>query len=215
MSSLAPPRSTPPRTEEVFYPLGGAAGATFERVSHVRSTQIAASVLALRAKGYFERYLERLPASSHEQVLHSVPGTWLPIEVGVAHYRAAEALGLSPEQQFEMGCGVAERIQNGLLGTLVRMAKSAGVTPWTGLAYMPRLWERTLIGGAVAIYRLGPKEVRVECHGAPDLAELAYFRNGFRGMFASSGALFCSKVYVHDLLSFSVRKVIGFRIAWA
>ena len=114
-----------------------------------------------------------------------------------------------------MGGGVAERIQNGLLGTMVRMAKTAGVTPWMGLEYMPKLWRRTMIGGAVAIYRLGPKESRVECYGAPDFAELSYFRNAFRGMFASSGALFCSKVYVHDLASFTIRGVIGFRVSWA
>ncbi len=95
------------------------------------------------------------------------------------------------------------------------MAKSAGVTPWMGLEYFPKLWQRTMIGGGVAVYRLGPKEARIECHGAPELAELAYFRNGFRGMFTSSGALFCSRVYVHDLASFAIRKIVGFRIAWA
>jgi hypothetical protein len=200
---------TRPR-EEVLVPLGAV-----EPVTHMRSTQVAASVLALRAKGYFDRYLANLPASFHEPVLHSVPGTWVHIDVGVAHYRAAEALGLSVEQQFEMGRGVAERIQNGLLGTLVRLAKTAGVTPWMGLEYMPKLWQRTLIGGAAAVYRLGPKEARVECHGMPVLAGLGYFRNGFRGMIASSGELFASKVYVSDLATYVVRGVIGFRVAWA
>ena len=183
-------------------------------VTHIRSTQIAASVLGLRAHGHFDRYLEKLAAPYHEAVLHSVAGTWLPIEVGVAHYRAAETLGLSLEAQLEMGRGVAERIQSGLLGTLVRAAKSAGVTPWTGLEYVPKLWQRTMIGGGVSVYRLGPKEARVECHGAPELAELAYFRTGFRGMFSSSGQLFANRIYVHDLVGFAMRKVIGFRVSW-
>lgn len=200
--------------EEAIVPLRGSI-TEVEPVTYVRSTQIAASVLALQAKGHFDRYVRNLPGSFHEAVLRSVPGTWLPVDVGVAHYRAAEALGLTTEEQFAMGSGVAERIQNGLLGTLVRMAKTAGVTPWMGLEYIPKLWQRTLIGGAVAVYRLGPKEARFEAYGAPELAELSYFRNGFRGMFASSGSLFCSKIYVHDLVAFTMRRTIGFRVAWA
>jgi hypothetical protein len=189
--------------------------APLEPATQVRSTQIAASALSLKAMGYLDRYLALLPAEYHEPVLHSVPGVWLPIEIGVAHYRAAQSLGLSVDQQLAMGGAVADRVQNGLLGTLVRMAKTAGVTPWMGLEYVPKLWQRTFIGGGVAVYELGPKEARVECHGAPGLAELAYFRNGFRGMFASSGKLFCSRIYVHDLMTFALRGVIGFRIAWA
>jgi hypothetical protein len=208
-------RSIAKREEEVLVPLATGSKGLVEPATHIRSTQIAASVLALRAHGFFDRYLQGVAVELHEPILRSVPGTWLPIDVGVAHYRAAEALGLTVDQQLAMGRGVAERIQNGLLGTLVRMAKGAGVTPWTGLEYVPKLWQRTLIGGAVAVYRLGPKEARVECHGAPELAELSYFRNGFRGMFASSGLLFCSKIYVHDLVGFTMRRIIGFRVAWA
>ncbi len=89
------------------------------------------------------------------------------------------------------------------------------MTPWTGLEYSPKLWQRVLLGGSVALYRLGPKEARFECHGAPDLAEIAYFRNGFRGMFLDSGQLFCQKLYVHDLASFSARKLVGFQVSWA
>jgi len=201
--------------DDVLIPLDVGERGVVEPVTQIRSTQVAASVLALRARGYYERYLALLPARYHEPVLHSVPGTWLPIEVGVAHYRAADALGLSVEEQMAMGRGVAERIQNGLLGTLVRLAKTAGVTPWTGLEYTPRLWQRTLIGGACAVYQLVPKEARVEFHGVPELAALPYFRHGFRGMFAGSGELFCRKVYVTDLVAFALRKVIGFRVSWA
>jgi hypothetical protein len=201
--------------DEVFVPLDVGPRGIVEPVTQIRSTHIAASVLALRSRGHFEAYVTHLPQALHEGILRSVPGTWLPIEMAVAHYRAAEAVGLTTEAQLEMGRGVAEKIQNGLLGTLVRLAKTAGVTPWTGLEYFPRLWQRTMIGGGVAVYRLGPKEARIECHGVPDLAELAYFRNGFRGMFASSGELFCSRVYVTDLIAFTLRKVIGFRVSWA
>jgi hypothetical protein len=186
-----------------------------EPVRFVRSTLIAASLLGIKSRGHLERYLRHLPRELHDTILPAVAGTWMPLDVGIAHYRAAEALELTIDEQLGMGRDVAERIQNSLLGTLVRVARGAGVTPWTGLEYSPKLWARVLQGGSMAVYRLGPKEARIECHGAPELASIGYFRNGFRGMFAGSGELFCNKLYVHDLQAFAVKRVIGFRVAWA
>ena len=211
MANLGRPKTK----EEVLVSHGISMGRAVEPVTQVRSTLIAASILSLRSRGHVDAYLRNLPERFHDDVLHAVAGMWLPLEVGLAHYRAAEALGLGGEEQSELGRGVAERIQNNLLGTLVRVAKGAGVTPWVGLEYLPKLWQRTVMGGGIAIYRLGPKEARVESHGMPELAELSYFRNAYRGMFASSGQLFCSKIYVHDLAHFTAQKVIGFRLAWA
>ena len=201
--------------EEVLVSHGVTMGHAVEPVTQLRSTLIAASILSLRSRGHLDAYLEILPPRFHADVLHAVAGMWLPLEVGLAHYRAAEALRLDGEEQSELGRGVAERIQNNLLGTLVRVAKGAGVTPWVGLEYLPKLWQRTVLGGGIAIYRLGPKEARVESHGMPELSELSYFRNAYRGMFASSGQLFCSRIYVHDLAQFTARRIIAFRIAWA
>lgn len=201
--------------EETVIHLEASSRGTIEPVTHVRSTLVAASLLSLRSLGHTDAYLRLLPATLHDTILQTVAGMWLPIDVGVAHYRAADALGLSTDEQLDVGRGVAERVQNSLLGTLARVARGAGVTPWTALEYAPKLWSRVLQGGAVALYRLGPKEARFECHGAPDLAELRYFRNGFRGMFLGSGQLFCRKLYVHDLAVFSARKVIGFQVSWA
>jgi hypothetical protein len=113
-----------------------------------------------------------------------------------------------------MGREVADKIQKSVLGTLVRLAKGAGVTPWIGLEYLPKLWGRVMLGGGMALYRLGPKEARVECHGAPRLAALPYFRNGFRGMFEGSGQLFCNKLYVADLRALAARGVAGFQVSW-
>jgi hypothetical protein len=79
---------------------------------------------------------------------------------------------------------------------------------------MPKLWGRVMMGGGMALYRLGPKEARVECHGAPQLAALQYFRNGFRGMFMGSGQLFCSRLYVTDLRALAARGVAGFQMSW-
>ena len=200
--------------EEVLISLQVSSNGKVEPVTHMRSTLVAASLLSLKSLGHLDAYLRNLPAALHDTILHSVAGMWLPLEIGVAHYRAADALDLSVEEQIAVGHAVADRIQKSLLGTLVRVAKSAGVTPWTGLEYSPRLWGRVLQGGSLALYRLGPKEARVECHGAPELARLPYFRNGFRGMFLGSGQLFCEKLYARDLASFVARGVVAFQVAW-
>jgi hypothetical protein len=132
----------------------------------------------------------------------------------MAHYAAADALGLSVQEQFDNGREVAERIQNSMLGTLVRAARGAGLTPWTGLDQFQRLWDRLLRGGAGAVYRLGPKEARVEAHGVP-LIQFAYFRNAWRGMFAGSGALFCNRIFVTEIAGYLRERVFAVRLAWA
>jgi hypothetical protein len=201
--------------EEVVVPLRAASTAAVPPVTHVRSTLLAASILSVRSRGHLDAYLTHLPPALHETVLQSVAGSWIPLDVAVAHYRAADRLGLRSDEQYELGRGVAERVQNSVLGTLGRVAKGAGVTPWIGLEYFQRLWDRVLLGGSVAVYRLGPKEARAEGYGIPTLAEIPYFRNSFRGMFAGSGLLFCNKMYIADLAPFVARRVIGFRVAWA
>jgi hypothetical protein len=200
--------------EEVVVPLRTSNAGSVAPATHVRSTLLLTSVRSLRARNLLEPYLSRLPADMHDIVLHAVAGAWLPIEVGLAHYGAADALGLRASEQFEIGQEVAERVQNTLLGTLVRVAKSAGVTPWVGLEYFQRLWDRVVLGGAAAVYRLGPKEARAEVYGI-DLVQFAYFRNGWRGMIAGSGALFASRVFVTELPRYTTKSSTAFRISWA
>jgi hypothetical protein len=199
---------------EVLVPLRVADGRV-ALATRARTTLLASSLLGLRERGHFERYLSLLPSSLHDVILHSVAGEWLRIETIVAHYRAADALGLPVEEQFQLGCASADRVQNSLLGTLARVTKGVGVTPWIGLEYFQRLWDRMLQGGSGAVYALGPKEARVEAHGLPQLPGIAYFRNGWRGMFAGSCRLFCNKVYVTEIRALTTATTLGFRVAWA
>jgi hypothetical protein len=182
-------------------------------VTQVRSTLLASSVRVLRAQGLLDRYLALLPSALHDPVLSAVAGSWMPLSIAMAHYGAADSLGLSTQEQFENGRRVADQIQNTMLGTVARAAKGAGVTPWVGLEYFQRLWDRIMVGGSGAVYRLGPKEARVECHGVP-LVEYAYFRNAWRGMFAGSGALFCSRMFVTELPRLRDAPFV-LRVAWA
>jgi len=203
------------RAEEVVVPLRANRNGLVDPVTHMRSTLISASLLAIKERGYFEAYAKLLPRELHDPVLNAVAGTWLDLPLVVAHYRAANEIGVGPTDLIEIGRSVARRIHDSLLGTLVKMAKNIGVTPWIGLEYQPKLWARVCMGGSVAVYRLGPKEARYEAHGFPDLAKIAYFRSSLRGMFIGSGELFCSRMFVQEIPSFTARGVIALRAAWA
>jgi hypothetical protein len=183
-------------------------------VTLVRSTLLASSILGVRKRGLIADYERFLPAEMHDAVLNAVTGSWLPVEVAMAHYRAVESLQRPVAEQYAAGEHVADRIQNSVLRTLVRVAKNVGVTPWTGLDYFPRLWDRLLMGGSPAVYQLGPKEARVEIRGVP-MIEFACFRNGWRGMFGGSGRLFANQVFVHEITRYTTKTDTAFRISWA
>jgi hypothetical protein len=200
--------------ETVVVPLRVTAAGVVDPVVKVRSTLLASSLLGLRERGRFDAYLELLPEKARPTVLGSVAGQWLAVEFAMDHYRACEMLGEPVDDQFTAGWRTSERIQNSVLGTLARVAKNAGVTPWMGLEYFQRLWDRLMLGGSGAVYRVGPKDARVEIHGVP-MVQFAYFRNGWRGMFAGSGQLFANSIHVTEITSFTTHTRTAFRISWA
>ena len=68
-------------------------------------------------------------------------------------------------------------------------------------------------GGHGAVYQVGPKDMRVECHGCP-LADIAYVRNGWAGMFESTLELLAKKVYVREQPRYRSDTTCAFHIAW-
>jgi hypothetical protein len=184
--------------------------------TEVRSTLIGSSVQSLRARGLFERYTSYLSAEHRAAILESVAGHWLPIAVGVAHYTACDRLGLSVADQFEMGASVSHMVHGTFLGAVVRLARNAGVTPWTLLPNGNRLYGRLLRGGGgTQVSRLGPKEASVEMVGIPMLA-IPYYRNAVRGIYHAAVALFCRQAYVQEPnRSQSGTTSALLRIAWA
>jgi len=157
-----------------------------------KSTWLTASLETLRARGHFERYLANLAAEHRAPILSSIAGVWLPMEICLAHYRACDALELS---------------------IAFRIAREAGVTPWTMLKTFPVEFDRQWRGGACGIFRIGPKDARVELIGFP-VSVIPYARNGLRGMAAGLSELVCTKCYVHDIRELCTPTSIGYRVAW-
>jgi hypothetical protein len=103
-------------------------------VTHLRGTLLMSSRRALQRFGHFEPYRALLPPHVEMAVASSVAGAWLPIELGVAHYRACDALQLSVDDTLKLGAAVVHELQRTFIGTIISTAsKEAGVSPLLGL----------------------------------------------------------------------------------
>jgi hypothetical protein len=182
-------------------------------VTQFRSAWLHSSLRALRELDLFDRYLAFLP-DEHKSIVKSPLGVWLPGEVSVVHYAACERLGLDAQTQTVIGAQVAQRVHGTILAIGVKVAREAGVTPWTVLAQFGRLWDNIWIGGGVAVGKLGPKEARLEIAGWP-CARFTYCKNGIMGVTQGLIELFCRKVYVRDVPKLCTATGLVYRIAWA
>lgn len=181
--------------------------------SQFRSTWVVSSQNALKHRGLFDRYLALVPAAHRDALAVAIVGGWLPIEIAKAHYQACEDLALPAGEQLEIGRAVSRYLDNTLLATAVRVARNTGTTMWTPLGQLHRLWDRMFVGGGVAVYKVGPKEARVEFHECT-LAPIGYFRTGLRGVLLGVGEHFSQKIYVNEIPRVSSGTSIVFRGSW-
>jgi hypothetical protein len=182
-------------------------------VTRVRSTLLVSSIRSLAARNLFERYLTRLSPEHHETVRTLIAGTWLPIDLAMAHYEACDSIGLTASQQVEIGREVGAAIQGTFLGTIVRMARASGITPWALFAQYQKLWDRLLVGGGIEVVRDGPKEATLTYVNVP-LVRVPYFRVAFRGVNLGACELFSSKVYATEVASSTTSTSLGIRLSW-
>jgi hypothetical protein len=181
-------------------------------VSSVRSTLISSSLRALRERNLLEAYRGHLPGPHHDVIFGAVAGTWLEMTTVLEHYRAVDALGLTTGEAVAMGSSIGDSLHGTVLGTAVRLAKGAGVTPWVALGQCGRMWERLFVGGDVGVDKAGPKEAVLRMLSLP-LFQYGYFRASTRGLVQVGLALFCSKVYVTEVSA--TPSSLSYRVAWA
>jgi hypothetical protein len=178
-----------------------------------RSTWVVASLQTLKERGHYARYEQLLAREHRDAVLLSVAGVWLPMAVAVAHYTACDELGLPGAEVLAMGARASERAQGAVLDTAARLARGAGVSPWTIFPHMQRLWERGADGGAAAAYKVGPKEAVVHTVGCA-LFDVPYFRLAFAGVVLGVVRLFCEQAYVHDVTGAAPSHECALRFQW-
>jgi hypothetical protein len=180
----------------------------------VRSTLLVASYKMVQKLGREGEYLRALPREHHQGITGAVAGTWVEVDLAMAHYLACESLGLSTEAQVDIGRTVGAQIRGMLFGTIVFLSKEAGVSPWSMLPAVPRLWPRLFDGTGISLWKLGPKETRLNVHGLP-LLEVPYFRNGLRGQIMGMLDLFCTRTYVTAGTPNAGTGTASLRIQWA
>jgi hypothetical protein len=180
---------------------------------HLRSTLLQGSKQSLEAAGHGDDYARAMPPEALRALSSAVAGMWLPLELGVAHYGACDALGLSAESEVQLGRGTLARTKTLLLGTALALAKGGGVTPWTLLPHAQRMWSRGCDGGAMKVTRVGPKEAHVTLVECPLLAS-HYFRHGLRGLVWGVIELVCTKAYVSELKVMRPESVVLYRLQW-
>jgi hypothetical protein len=199
-----------PPPEEVFVPFPS----PLPLLRHARSTVLVGSIAVLRASPHWEPYVKALDPPSREVLLTSVAAAWIPLPMAAAHYRACDALALTADEQVANGRKTFDRAGGIIFGTVMKMAKEAGVTPWTLLAQFNRFWARSYDGGGVQVKKVGPKEAHVDVVQAP-LCESRYFRNAVRGVVLSAVDMFCTKGYMSERQSARPHDAVLYRIQWA
>jgi hypothetical protein len=182
--------------------------------THIRSTMITSSVASLRARGLFEEYRSHLPPELRDEIPATVAGSWLPMETGIQHYSACNALRLSVPELLSIGESVGDRSTKSALSLVTKLAAGSGVTPWTVFTNSRRLWERAFQGSSISVVKLGPKEARFEIIAWP-LAGIEYNRVSFRGILRSMLQPFCIQAYVHELTPLCTPMSASYRAAWA
>jgi hypothetical protein len=181
---------------------------------HARSTVLLGSLAVVREAGKIDAYQAQVPGPHREILMSMVAGAWIPIEVAFSHYEACDTLGWSIDQQVANGRATFDKTAGTLLGTMIRMAKEAGVTPWTVFPHFQRFWERGYDGGGVAVYKHGPKEARLDLL-AIHLADSRYYRNALRGLVTGIISYFCTKAYVTERPGARAPGTMNLRVQWA
>lgn len=187
-------------------------GGRVEKATAYRSTWVISSLAALRDRGHEAAYFRALPQEHHLAMQTLVAGIWLPMSFVRAHYEACDQMRLPHKELVAIGHAASDKAQGTLLQTAVRMAKAAGVTPWTIVAQYGRLFHRSIQGGGIAVYKAGPKEAQIHVVGL-ELLEIPYFRTAFAGVFNGVNALFCRTSYVHVVSS--SKDEATYRFQWA
>jgi hypothetical protein len=181
--------------------------------SLVRSTIIVSGLQVFRARGLIEAYSAQLPEHARASLLGLVAGQWIPIALGLEHYRAADRLGLDALTIDSIGADVANRVNKSPLSVMVKMSKEIDVTPWTALANSHRLKDINWKGSEVQVVRLGPKEARFDWIGQP-CAEVPYFVTSFGGFLRALVSLFCTKAYACAIPDYASPTSMSFGLSW-
>lgn len=165
-------------------------------VTDFRGTLLGSSLQYVRDHGLETRYFELLPRQHHDAIRNMIPQSWLPVEVAFAHYTVMNQLVPNQAQMRANGRTVADKVQGSYIATLIKGLRASGaVSPVRVLQRLPSIWERVTRGGGAAVYKLGPKDARIDVLEM-SLCAIDYYRYGLEGLIEGSLALTARSIRV-------------------
>jgi hypothetical protein len=201
-----------PRTEELLASDPPAGEPAFP-LSRIRSTLMVATLAALRAAEAEERYRVLVGPERYAFARALLPGAWVDIAEALEHYRAIDALQLSPSTLRGIGAEAARQLKGTVLSSLVKLAALASASPWLALEQTPRLVGRVWTGGGVKLYRSGPKEARLHFHDNV-LMDMTAVRAALAATITTLLEGFATTVFTRGDDRFSRPGQCAFRVAW-
>ncbi|MEM9068677.1 MAG: hypothetical protein AAGE52_09230 [Myxococcota bacterium] len=142
----------------------------------------------------------------------SMTNTWVTMELARAHYEACDRLSLAPKELSELGNAVGRRVANPFFGTIVRMAKSGGVTPWTPLARVGSAWGRAYRGSGITVYKLAPKDAELHIQ-RNELASIGYWVEALASLMRGTAEIFARKAFCKPIAVHGGE--VRYSLAWA
>ncbi len=179
----------------------------------MRGTNFVAGRRWLREQGLESRYFAALPDDARASVLAVQATEWVPMALVMTHYGALDTLELSPAREIEFGANVSRNINGTVLSTVASLAGRVGLSPLVPLKRAAKIFARNFRGGAVGIYRTGPREARIDVLGAP-MATSSTHRGTIVGGFLDGARPFASGVWAAEIASQRTPTSYAIRLRW-
>jgi hypothetical protein len=184
-----------------------------EPVTDVRSTLLLAGIQSVRAKGLYTQYSDVLSPEVHARIVGLAGGTWVPVELAVAHYSAMDRLAIDRLTIEALGADVAQRTWKHILAPVFARAKRIGPKPWEAFSHAQETVKLNWRGGDIQITKESETQALYEWAGQP-CASVPYFVTSFGSFMRALTNLFSSRAYSSVVPERSSPTTIALRLSW-
>jgi len=181
-------------------------------VDAVRGFVFLSGLRWMEKQGIADRFRKILDADVETELVTLTTSQWVPLDISLKAYAACDALGLSMDEQIDLGRAVSRANNGVVIETLTRLIGKV-VSPWTALGHLDRVWQRSNRGGAVAVYKLGERMARLEFWQVP-LAQSPFFVTSMRGAIAVGLEPFCEKLVISEIPEHTTKDFFALRVMW-
>jgi hypothetical protein len=199
-------------TDELLHPPAKSKRDT-PRVDAVRAFVFLSGLKWMEQKGLAEKFKELLPEYLRDLITTMTTNDWVPLDQALDAYAACDALGLSQDDQIDLGRFVSNANNGLVVQTISRLIGKLGGTPWIAFSHADKVWQRSNRGGAIAVYKVGEKIARMEFWQCP-LARSPFFVTSMRGAIAIGAEPFAERVVISEIPEMTTEEGFALRIMW-